>query len=1356
MRSLKYLLVSFAFSIIFISSYSQPPVEICNNGLDDDFDGFIDCYDSDCSSNPANQCDFIVPSTCNAVPPQFPQFTMTLDFSTPNETTNHLSRMAIGDLDRDGMPEFVTMNRYTRNLFILNGNDGSIKRQINVTWEPYWEIAIGNINNDNCAEIFFIGFQNLPGTANDGIYLFSYDCNLNLLWTSAQRLRGDPINFGLADFDNDGLTELYAKDEIYDAHTGVRIIQSTTPTYNRINGGPVAANILDQNGNDLELNVADDGQLELIIGLAIYRVNLGTRSANSGSLTLIRSRTDYFIRNEYNATSIADFNQDGYIDIVASGSTNAHGANTTIFFWDVRNDQLSTYRDLASAYGPNGWGSGTGRVNIADLDGDGRLNASYVSGRYLYALKEDLTLLWRVNINEETSGYTGCTLFDFNGDGKSEIVYRDERFLYIINGTDGTVYNQQTCVSRTNREYPIVADVDADGSTELCVTCGFDDFLANQNFNNLSFSRFSHIRAFKSAAEPWVPARRVWNQHGYFVVNVNDDLTIPKQIQKHWLTFSNGSCTQGPSRPLNKFLNQSPFLNPDGCPIYAAPDIAFAVEPTVISPTCPDLNFTVSFKITNLGDVALSGIVPVSFYASDPEKPGGIKLSTIELNLNSFNRNDIFSVDNVNVTGIGSDSVWVVLNDAGTTVPTPISLPNTAIFECDYDNIRKARINPLPAKITAIQSNPNEKCVAPPNGSARAFILTNGVENTVDYDFYWSNGSVAQPIPLVDFTGPIYTGLLEGNYTVYARHRTANCSSDTVTVAIDSVRSNIPPFTINVTDQTSCNPPNGRLEAVVSGGNSGYSFEWFDQNGSLGITTAVANGLRRGNYSVLIGKNGCFDSQSRVVDGTALVPVVTPSSIPILSCDDINNGSVTATVSPGLASEYTFDWYFYDNATSTRGSQLPPINGTGATRTGLPAGFYEVVATNILSQCDSDPVQAEVQSQTVTPDVTIAELAPQTSCDPLNPNGRLEALVTIGGVPQPAADFTFEWYVGQNTLPANRHLQVSGVNGSIAENVTGGGQFYTVKVISASQCFATTFAAVSEQLEIPVVTLVSTPNGICDPALVTASGVVNSGSVTATITVGGNPDNNLANYTFQWYDGSQAIGTTRPETSNTISALTSGFYTVVVTRNGTACPALAQTAEVLNITVPPVIQANAIPSTNCDPNLPNGGVRVTDVDGAGTPTKYAFEWHRGFDATGYLVSNSPISLDTLQGATGRFYTVQVTNTENGCRNTRTVEVSDQQQKPIVTALATDNTFCVGANGTASVNTITYLGQPVTSPFTGYTFSWSSGENTSVVNNKAAGSYSLTVTNTTVGCASDPVSVTVLDNPFIPVVNVAVI
>ncbi len=1361
MRSTTFLFLLFLLATTL--AFGQVK-EICNNGIDDDFDGFIDCYDGSCASDPA--CDGIFlgnDANCSVPPPQFPKFTMSLDFASPNETTNHLARMAIGDLDRDGMPEFVTMNRYTNKVFILNGNDGSIKKEAIVPFEPRWEVAIANLNNDNCGEIFFIGYLDLPAANNDGIYLFAYDCQLNFLWQTAKRLPDDPINFGLADFDGDGLVELYAKDEIYDAHTGTRIIKTSAPNYTRINGGPVAADIM------------GDTNLELILGLNIYQVNLGNRSADAGSLTLLKNRNEYFVRNEYNATSVADFNLDGYLDVIASGSEAANNKTTTIFYWDVQNDVLKSYRDLTGAYAPNGWVNGTGRVNIADLDGDGKLNASYVSGKYLYALKEDLTLLWRIVINEETSGYTGCTLFDFNGDGQSEIVYRDEQFLYIINGKDGSIYNQKACISRTNREYPIVADVDADGSTELCVTCGFDDALAKANFNNLNYSRYSHIRVFKSGAESWVPARRVWNQHGYFVVNVNDDLTIPKVLQKHHLVFSTGSCTIGPNRPLNKFLNQSPFLNSEGCPTYASPDLAYSIAPTVVPPTCPDLNYTVSFQITNLGDVGLTGSIPITFYSKNPARAGAVKLNTITVPIVNLKPNSVFNVTDALVTGNGSDSLYVVLNDAGTSVPTPISLPNTTFFECNYDNIIGVGVKPNPVVVSVLEVSPNEKCSSPNNGAARAFVAVGGVENTTDYDFYWSIGAVAKPIASADFTGPIYSGIPEGTYTVYAIHKTAGCSSDTTQVVINAVQSIVPTVTVNVlSQQTQCSPPNGKLEALVSGGNSGYTFEWFNNAISLGVTTSVASGLFSGNYTVVVSKNGCSVTQIAIVDDNAIDPDITATSTPVVNCQNPTSGTVSAIVSIGGAiqpsADYDFNWYFYDNLSSTPGSQLPLANGTGPDRTGLVAGFYQVVAINKSSKCPSLPFVVEVKNQTIIPVVTISELAPQTSCDPANPNGRLQATVTIGGVVQSASDFTFEWFVGQNTLPANLYSTVSGTNGSIAEKIKGGGQSYTVKATSAFQCFSIDDGVVTETLNIPVVTLTPTPNGICDPALVVGSASAGRGSVTATVTFAGNPVVDFTNYKLEWYDGTQAIGTKRPETTSVLPSLNSGFYTLVVTRTDLACISTNKTTEVLNTTILPTITLDAIGSTNCIPSLANGQARVTDVDGGGTSLPYVFNWHNGTDISTPSIAGETLPILTKQqGGVGVFFTVQVTNQSNGCQNTATVGLPDIRVIPNVTLVQTPNSICnasltnpiVTFNGVVAATITNQVGN-----ISDYTFTWYNGQlvtdpvnGTSTNQNLAnvnSGSYTTTTLHPQTGCVSPPVSIDVLNTAIIPAVTTTAI
>lgn len=1247
MRKLLFLLTLTLATASF--SFAQ---EICNNGIDDDFDGFIDCYDSDCSSNSACDGFYIGQDVlCEAVPSQFPKFTMQLDFSSPDETTNHIGRMSIGDIDRDGIPEIVTMNRYTKKLFVLRGSDGTIKKQTTVTFTPLWEIALANIDNDMCAELYFQGLE-----GND-LYLYAYDCNLNQIWrrfirTGSNNDSRDAIEYGLADFDGDGKAELYLKDMVLDAHTGTIIINTASTddnSWNAINGGPVAVDILDD-GNPMAAKTLDDN-LELVSGGSIYYINLGTRTANSGTRTLARTLTGYVPKHPFNASSVADYNLDGYLDVLTSGGEIIGGKNyTTVYFWDVKNNAVLKYSDPDGAtfnvngcpsssgtYYKYGWQNGTGRLNIADLDGDGKLNVSFVSGKYLYALNEDLTLKWRISINEETSGFTGCTLFDFNGDGSSEVVYRDERFLYIIKGTDGSIYSQQACISRTQREYPIVADVDADGSTELCVTCGFNDVNASNNFCDLSYSRYSHVRVFKSAAEPWVPARRLWNQHGYFNVNVNDDLTLPRKQQKHHLIWSVGSCTVGPNRPLNNFLNQSPFLNSQGCPTYAAPDIAYNNTPTVVPPTCPDGNFEVSFEILNKGDISLSGDIPVSFYDGDPSLAGATKLNTSTLTVNNFSIGQVLNV-NLTVNGPGSAFVlYIVLNDAGTTIPTPISLPNTNFVECDYDNIISVPVIPLPVSITALKIRDNIKCGGDPsfpnNGAVRAFIPNGATENTSDYNFYWSNGTVAKPIASADHVGATYTSLVEGFYTVYAIHKTANCSSDTTTVEVLRVDNIITVDIVVEHALDNCTPPNGQLRAVVNGGapTSNFTFAWFEGPvvfvGSPVSLSDVASGLDAKEYSVsVIDKaTGCEGIATKSVPGLVVPPVVTATTTDV-PCNNANAGGLSATVA-GVTAGFTFDWY--------KGNAVKPtVDFSGPSHTNKTAGNYTVVATNTITNCKSAPVTVSL-TKTVAPVVTATVTADQTSCDPLQPNGTASA--NVGGQ---TTGYTFQWFAGQNTLPINQKGSANTIT-----NLSPG--IYTVKVFeTATGCSATK--------EVTIKNMPVTPSIIVGAIASTTNCTTPNGSVTVNVSL-----DTPSDYTFSWYDGENVKATPDyTDTDNVLDGLAPGKYTVKALHKTKFCETDPVTAEVLDgAPLVSIVVDEAITEFPSDCNANNGAMTV-NISAPSNSSGFDIKWFAGrepFAAVAFFTQSNVTSSKAINMKSG-VYTVVVTNRDNGCETNEVLDL----------------------------------------------------------------------------------------------------
>ncbi len=76
---------------------------------------------------------------------------------------------------------------------------------------------------------------------------------------------------------------------------------------------------------------------------------------------------------------------------------------------------------------------------------------------------------WSQPSQDSTSGQTGGTIFDFDGDEKAEMVYADECFLRVYAGDTGEVLFSAFRTSTTWLESPLVADIDNDENTELVV-----------------------------------------------------------------------------------------------------------------------------------------------------------------------------------------------------------------------------------------------------------------------------------------------------------------------------------------------------------------------------------------------------------------------------------------------------------------------------------------------------------------------------------------------------------------------------------------------------------------------------------------------------------------------------------------------------------------------------------------------------------------------------------------------------------------------------------------------------------------------------------------------------------------------
>jgi FG-GAP repeat len=154
-------------------------------------------------------------------------------------------------------------------------------------------------------------------------------------------------------------------------------------------------------------------------------------------------------------------------------------------------------------------GGGGGPANIADFDGDGNMELG-IAGRSFYATYgSDGVLKWKMPIDDASSGTTGSTAFDLNGDGKTEILYADEKNLFIFDGTTGGVIYQMPNTSGTVVENPIVVDVNGDGHAKIVITS--------------NGGPTSGVRVLESPENDWVDTRSIWNQHAYTTSGVLDN-----------------------------------------------------------------------------------------------------------------------------------------------------------------------------------------------------------------------------------------------------------------------------------------------------------------------------------------------------------------------------------------------------------------------------------------------------------------------------------------------------------------------------------------------------------------------------------------------------------------------------------------------------------------------------------------------------------------------------------------------------------------------------------------------------------------------------------------------------------------
>lgn len=405
-----------------------------------------------------------------------------------------------------------------------------------------------------------------------------------------------------------------------------------------------------------------------------------------------------------------------------------------------------------------------------------------------------------------------------------------------------------------------------------------------------------------------------------------------------------------------------------------------------------------------------------------------------------------------------------------------------------------------------------------PAGCTNNGTATVTISGGTAQSYIWSNSQATSAI----------SNLSGGTYTVTVTS-SANCTATaSTTVAVTGGAILLSATSANAT----CNNNNGSATVTVAQGTA-TGYVW-----SSGATTATANNLAAGSYTVTVtGSGGCSATAGVTVNATG-APAITTSNTSA-GCS-ANNGSATVTVTQGTATGYAWS-----------------NGGSTATISNLAGGNYTVTVTG-TGGCT---VTASVTVNQAT-GLVISASSVNTSCG--NNNGSATVTVTQG------TPTSYNWSNGNtsasivNVAAGNYTVTVSDAGGcSATASVTVGGSGGNNVVVtsdknimcvgdSANVCATTGYAAYLWN------------NGMNTSCIFAKQAgnyyvtVTDAGGCTATsnhlsisvyqqppVSISVNGDSLVAynSLTYQWYRNGVLI----PGATNAVYVPTqSGSYTVVV------------------------------------------------------------------------------------------------------------------------------------------------------------------------------------------------------------------
>ncbi len=431
-------------------------------------------FDTDCTQvsiaglfQPGIQCEFTAPPPSDPYPDHVRVLStpMVVDFDFDDDPSTISPSIIVmtynGD---DGSSGFYLGSHGV--IRVLDGSTCSLQYNVGSQLNGCNSPAIADLDLDGRAEIIaHTGYGGVIAYRyNDTLDTFEVHCQGSLSFAAQSSGWSAPSVF---DLDDDGSPEIMTGGITYDADCNLLDdgLGLTGHMYSGA-GYPVVGDL------DGELDTLGNPSVELATGAELYRFDTTSQSWQevwSGGTMGYIAIADF---GTYGADPTLDdrMTLDGIAEIVVVTAPTVR----------------ITTMDGRVIFGPVNMpsGQGGGPPTVGDFDGDGLAEVSCSGSDSIAVFDPDCTglpdmvfcgslntngILWWQPSQDHSSNRTGSSLFDFEGDGRVEVIYADEVFSRVYDGQSGEVVFSQYHSSCTWNENPIVADVDGDFNAELIV-----------------------------------------------------------------------------------------------------------------------------------------------------------------------------------------------------------------------------------------------------------------------------------------------------------------------------------------------------------------------------------------------------------------------------------------------------------------------------------------------------------------------------------------------------------------------------------------------------------------------------------------------------------------------------------------------------------------------------------------------------------------------------------------------------------------------------------------------------------------------------------------------------------------------